>query len=95
MWLSPPDSNGGRSTLDLFGRGFTLLCFGDASDGDVFQSAAAARHLPLDIIHINERAIGNAYEGKLVLVRPDGHVAWRSDAPPRDVGASLDLVTGF
>jgi hypothetical protein len=51
--------------------------------------------MPLDIIHISEHAIGNAYEGKLVLVRPDGHVAWRSDAQPRDVGALLDRVTGF
>jgi hypothetical protein len=90
VWLSDD-----RSTLDLFGRGFTLLCFGDASDGEGFQRAAATRHLPLEIVQINDRAVGNAYEGKLVLVRPDGHVAWRSDAPPREVGALLDRVVGF
>jgi len=94
-WLSPPDSNGGRSTLDLFRRGFTLLCFGNASDGDSFRSAAAKRGMPLDIVQIEDRAIGNIYEGKLVLVRPDGHVAWRGDASPREVGALLDRVTGF
>jgi 2-polyprenyl-6-methoxyphenol hydroxylase-like FAD-dependent oxidoreductase len=84
-----------RSTLDLFGRGFTLLCFANPSEIEGLQSAAAHRGMPLDIIHISEHAIGNAYEGKLVLVRPDGHVAWRSDAQPRDVGALLDRVTGF
>jgi 2-polyprenyl-6-methoxyphenol hydroxylase-like FAD-dependent oxidoreductase len=89
-WLSED-----RSTLDLFGRGFTLLCFGSASGSADFQSAAAHRDMPLDIVHIDEHALGNAYERKLVLVRPDGHVAWRSDAPPREVGALLDRVTGF
>ncbi len=94
-WLSPSDSKGGRSTLDLFGRGFTLLCFGNAGDSERFQSATAARDMPLDIAQIDNRAIGNAYERKLVLVRPDGHVAWRSDAPPREVDALLDRVTGY
>jgi hypothetical protein len=50
--------------------------------------------MPLDILQIDDPAIGNAYERKLVLVRPDGHVAWRGDAPPREVGALLDRVTG-
>lgn len=94
-WLSSLDSKESRSMLDLFGRGFTLLCFGNASDGEGFQSAAAARGMPIDIAQIDNRAIGNAYERKLVLVRPDGHVAWRSDAPPREVGGLLDRVTGF
>jgi hypothetical protein len=29
-----------------------------------------------------------------VLVRPDGHVAWRSDREPDDAGALIDLVRG-
>jgi hypothetical protein len=56
--------------------------------------AAAQRGMPLDIVQIDDRAIANAYERKLVLVRPDGHVAWRSDAPPREAGALLERVTG-
>jgi hypothetical protein len=27
-------------------------------------------------------------------VRPDGHVAWRGDAPPADCAAVLDCVRG-
>jgi 2-polyprenyl-6-methoxyphenol hydroxylase-like FAD-dependent oxidoreductase len=94
-WLAPKDSDGGRSTLDLFGRGFTLLCFGDAHDSDAWRDAAASRAMPLAIVQIDDRAIGNAYERKLVLVRPDGHVSWRGDASPREVGALLDRVSGF
>ena len=34
------------------------------------------------------------YERRLVLVRPDGHVAWRSDRPPADALALIDRVRG-
>lgn len=67
-WLAP-----GKSTLDLFGRGFTLLDFG-ASEA---FSAPWIRH---ERIHHAEAAA--LYQRKLVLVRPDGHVAWRGDQPP-------------
>jgi len=29
-----------------------------------------------------------------VLVRPDGHVAWRADAEPEDARAVIDIVRG-
>ena len=86
---TPGLAKGSRSVLDLFRRGFTLLCFGDAADGERSKARRNA-DLPLAIVQIDDRAIGNAYERKLVLVRPDGHVAWRSDAPPREVDALLD-----
>jgi hypothetical protein len=35
-----------------------------------------------------------AYERRLVLVRPDGHVAWRADAEPADAHAIIDRVRG-
>ena len=34
------------------------------------------------------------YEKKLVLVRPDGHVAWRGDALPTDPTAVIETVRG-
>jgi hypothetical protein len=85
----------GRSTLDLFGRGFTLLRFGaDAPDSRALSEAAARRGVPLDIVAIAEPEIGALYQRRLVLVRPDGHVAWRGDALPDDALALIDRVRG-
>jgi hypothetical protein len=39
-------------------------------------------------------ALGRLYERRLVLVRPDGHVAWRSDTLPADAGQLIDTVRG-
>ncbi len=81
----------GRSTLDLFGAGFTLLRFGSLEDLSV---EARRRGVPLNTVDIDDPAIAALYERKLVLVRPDGHVAWRGDALPVGRGALLKRVTG-
>jgi 2-polyprenyl-6-methoxyphenol hydroxylase-like FAD-dependent oxidoreductase len=89
-WL--PD---GRSTLDLFGRGFTLMRFGpDAPDASRLAAAAARRAMPLEIVTLTQPDIGALYARRLVLVRPDGHVAWRGDAPPPDSLQLVDRVRG-
>lgn len=85
----------GRSTLDLFGRGFVLLRLGaGAPAAEGFAAAAVGRGLPLERIAIAEPAVVEAYERPLVLVRPDGMVVWRGDAEPEDPGAVLDVVRG-
>jgi hypothetical protein len=43
---------------------------------------------------IADPAIAPSYERALVLVRPDGHVAWRSDVVPTDPAAIVDHVRG-
>lgn len=68
----------GRSTLDLFGTGFTLLVF-DGGDPHTIEAAMDARGVPLRVERIYLPEIAALYERKLVLVRPDGHVAWRGD----------------
>lgn len=83
----------GRSTLDLFGHGFVLLRFGDAAV-DGFVDAARRLGVTLGVVEINDPAIAALYAGKLVLVRPDGHVAWRGDAAPADAEAILSTVSG-
>ena len=85
----------GRSTLDLFGNGFVLLRFGNAGEPEVeaLRAAALERGMPLRIEIIDDREIAALYEQPLVLVRPDGHVAWRAGALP-DPGALLDIVRG-
>lgn len=89
-WISE-----GHSTVDLFGSGFVLLRFGaDAPDGKAIEAAFAGRGMPLKTVAIANPEIAALYEKKLVLVRPDGHVAWRSDALPQDPLILADYVRG-
>jgi 2,4-dichlorophenol 6-monooxygenase len=103
-WLV--DSNGHRlSTLDLVGKGaFTLVT---GLSGGVWETAAAhcaeTLGIPLTYVRIGasnsrdaygewSRTAGPAEDGCL-LVRPDGHIAWRSDsAPEADSTASAELL---
>jgi 2-polyprenyl-6-methoxyphenol hydroxylase-like FAD-dependent oxidoreductase len=85
----------GRSTLDLFGRGFALLGFAaDTAEAAPLLEAARQRHLPLTFTAIAEPHIAALYERKFVLVRPDGHVAWRGDRMPEDALCVIDVVRG-
>lgn len=89
-WL--PD---GRSTLDLVGRDFALLRFGAAAPGDrKLVDAARAAGVPIEIFDIADAVTAELYVCRLVLVRPDGHVAWRGDVPPDDVEGLVDTVRG-
>jgi 2-polyprenyl-6-methoxyphenol hydroxylase-like FAD-dependent oxidoreductase len=84
-----------RSMLDLFGHGFVLLRFGkEPADVQTLVQAAAARAVPLQIVEIVNPDIERLYERKLVLVRPDGHVAWRGDEGPANALTLIDVVRG-
>jgi 2-polyprenyl-6-methoxyphenol hydroxylase-like FAD-dependent oxidoreductase len=85
----------GRSTLDLFGRRYTLLVLGapDGSVAEELSAAARSREMPIDLVPVDEPAVRDAYEAAYVLVRPDGHVAWRGDAID-DPLAIIDRVRG-
>lgn len=86
----------GRSTLDLFGAGFTLLVFSTSSAvGEEMRCAAAALSVPLKMENIQNQDIAALFERRYVLVRPDGYVAWRGDAPPRDYATLLHQVCGM
>ncbi|MEU7073466.1 FAD-dependent monooxygenase [Streptomyces narbonensis] len=103
-WLGP-----GRSTLDLYGGEFVLLRF-DAGGGigagtsggtgaaegsvDGLVRAFADRRVPLRVRHCHDPRVARRYERPFVLVRPDGHVAWRGVAPPADPLRIADLVRG-
>jgi hypothetical protein len=89
-WL--PD---GRSTLDLLGRGFSLLRLGaDAPSGERMRAAADAAGVPLSVVDLDLPEVTALYQRRLVLVRPDGHVAWRDDAEPDDAHALIEVVRG-
>jgi 2-polyprenyl-6-methoxyphenol hydroxylase-like FAD-dependent oxidoreductase len=85
----------GRSTLDLFGAGFVLLSFASgAGESGRIAAAFGAAGVPLTVHAIGDEAIAALYERRLVLVRPDGHVAWRGDAAPDDAAALAAFVRG-
>jgi 2-polyprenyl-6-methoxyphenol hydroxylase-like FAD-dependent oxidoreductase len=89
VWL--PD---GRSTLDLFGKGFVLLRLGArAPDVAPLEQAARQQGMPLEVVSIDDPTVTSAYEHRLVLVRPDGHVAWRGD-DLADPGMIINTVCG-
>jgi len=85
----------GRSTLDLLARDAVLLRFGEPQPGDArILDAAAAVQMPLQLRELRDPAIARLYETRLVLVRPDGHVAWRGETAPEDAAALIDRVRG-
>ena len=84
----------GKSTLDLFGHGFVLLRFPGAPDPAALADAADRRGVPFRIVPIDDAKIAALYERALVLVRPDGNVAWRGNALPPDPQGLIDHVRG-
>jgi 2-polyprenyl-6-methoxyphenol hydroxylase-like FAD-dependent oxidoreductase len=89
-WIAP-----GKSTLDLFGQGFVLLDFAAANaDVAALEEAAQTVGLPLRREAIANADIARLYECKLVLVRPDGHVAWRCDELDHDPAQIVDVIRG-
>jgi hypothetical protein len=56
-------------------------------------AAAAARGVPLTVVAPSEPAVREVYAARYVLVRPDGHVAWRGDDVD-DAAAIIDRVRG-
>ena len=71
---------------------FTLLAF-DA-DPAPFADAARSLGIPLTVVRDSFAGGREAYEARLVLVRPDQYVAWTGDRPPPDPAAILRKVTG-
>ena len=86
----------GRSTLDLFSRGFTLLLVlcSKTTDAAALTSAAERVGLPLEVVTLDEPKVREVYERPLVLVRPDGHVAWRGGSVPANAADIIDQVRG-
>ncbi|MGD9920416.1 MAG: FAD-dependent monooxygenase [Pseudorhodoplanes sp.] len=87
-WLGPQ-----TSTIDLFGAGFTLLSFAEGSP-EPLKRAAESRNVPLAVHRIRNPQAAALYRTAHVLVRPDGHVAWRGDTLPEDCAALIDIVRG-
>jgi len=86
FWLAP-----GRAAYDEFGKGFTLLYFGAPEGASAIEAAARERRVPLKILRLEPPK--GLYRRKLVLIRPDQHIAWHGDAVA-DATAVIDRVRG-
>lgn len=84
----------GRSLYDAMAPGFTLLRFDRSVEVDAILAAARVRLVPLSVLDVESDAAAALYDRKLVLSRPDQHVAWRGDAAPADTCALIDRIRG-
>ena len=99
IWLDD-----GNPLHDVLGSGFTLLRLQAEAAATDRGAAGFARELsvafgqlgaPLDLVEVTSAAAQAVYAGhRLILVRPDLHVAWRSGDSSSDAGALAALVTG-
>lgn len=89
LWLRD-----GRSIYDAFGPDFTLLRFDPGVEIDSLVTAAARRCLPMSVVDVYADDAVSLYPRKLLLARPDQHVAWRGDRAPSDPLALIDRVRG-
>jgi hypothetical protein len=64
------------------------------ADASAFTVAARKVSLPLEVVALDEPRVRETYERPVVLVRPDGHVAWRGDSAPDNPAAIIDYVRG-
>ena len=84
----------GTSLYDAMGPEFSLLRLDPAIETAALEAAARLRGVPLKILDL-EAAGASAFDGsRLILSRPDQHVAWRGNDLPADPLALIDRVRG-
>ena len=104
--------NNNTSIFDRFGKGYTLVEFHTDSTRNEhsepvmkFEKEARRMNIPLEVVHIiDDPHARKIWERDVVLIRPDGHVAWRcspdfagwsgEDGDDIDVGDILRHVSG-
>jgi hypothetical protein len=89
IWL-----NDGRSLYDALGPDYTLLRFDTAVDVSDLMSEAARAQVPIKLLDVTSSESAGIYDRSLVLARPDQHVAWRGNLPPRNSRELVDLISG-
>ncbi len=89
-----------QSIIDVFYQhGFSLLDFSSPPDEDLHSLwKAEAKSLGVPMKFFCNHQLGNSarqlYETRFVLIRPDMHVLWRSNEPPRNLCQILTVARG-
>jgi 2-polyprenyl-6-methoxyphenol hydroxylase-like FAD-dependent oxidoreductase len=86
IWLDD-----GRSLYDALGADFCLLRFDRSVDVSGLTEAAAYRGLPMRVVDLPP---AEPYRHKLLISRPDQHVAWRGETVPDHPLTLIDKVRG-
>ncbi|MDH3263261.1 MAG: FAD-dependent monooxygenase [Paracoccaceae bacterium] len=90
--LAPRAMSDGRTTYQALCPGFTLFAFGRSGEAAAFMAAADARGIPIEVVKDSDESERRDYDAPLILVRPDGFVAWAG--PAGDAGAILARAIG-
>lgn len=89
FWLAD-----GRSLYDAMGDWYTLLRFDRRAGVEGLVAAARDAGVPLQVLDITAGEVPEAYRHRLVLSRPDRHVAWRGDTLPASPQSLVNLIRG-
>jgi 2-polyprenyl-6-methoxyphenol hydroxylase-like FAD-dependent oxidoreductase len=84
----------GTSVLDLLRGRFTLLSLAPSAECRPLAQALRKRGIPVDEVRVGAGRARVVYRCAVALIRPDGIVAWRGDAPPDHPEHVIDQVTG-
>ena len=86
-----------KSFAEEFGPqtgGTTLLFVGGPGFDATKSTGLIAAGVPLTIAHLQPEHATQSLGKKLLLVRPDQHVAWRADAAPEHWQSVFACITG-
>jgi 2-polyprenyl-6-methoxyphenol hydroxylase-like FAD-dependent oxidoreductase len=83
-----------RSLYDVLGADYALVRVDPNVRVSGIAEAAACRSVPFAVIDVDTPDARALYTRNLTLIRPDQHVAWRSDEEPAAPLDLIDLVRG-
>ena len=83
-----------RSLYDELGPDYALIRLDPTVEVRGIVDAATRRGVPLRVLDVDDHDARALYARKLVLVRPDQHVAWCGNSEPQTPCDLIDLVRG-
>ncbi|MDM7968166.1 MAG: FAD-dependent oxidoreductase [Paracoccaceae bacterium] len=93
--LAPRRFEDGTSSTDCLASEFTLISIGKSSEADAFSKAARIEGVPLTVVKKSRGGEADDYAAAMILVRPDGFVAWVGDSVPESPAIILRTACGY